>query len=78
MRKSIETTSIYLQKKMNIEEIKALLKRKKQEHITEANKNHKNNTEAISNYEHGAAKGLEEAIAIIGMLDNDHNRTTKK
>lgn len=61
---------------MNIEEIKALLKRKKQEHIIEANKNHEHNTEAISSYEHGAAKGLEEAIAIIGMLHNDHNRTT--
>lgn len=57
---------------MTKDEIIALLKRKRNEHITASKVDHGHNTEAISNYESGAARGIEEAISIIGMLDKDN------
>lgn len=65
---------------MTIEEIKALLKRKQIEAIRQSEVSHGCNTESLSSYYNGIAKGLRIAEEIIGMLDkpnrisNNENR----
>lgn len=43
-----------------------------------SNQDHGHNTEAWSSYYSGIARGLEDAKSILGMLDNQNNKVTKK
>ncbi len=61
---------------MNKEEIIDLLKKKEAEYIEASKENHSNNTEVLSNYNHGVAVGLRMAISTVGMLDKSNNTTT--
>ena len=58
---------------MNIEEVKILLRRKKQEAVKTSDEDHGINTERFSNYYSGIAEGLRIAEEILGML-NKPNR----
>lgn len=58
---------------MTKEDIIALLKRKESQYIEASKENHSNNTEVISNYNSGVAKGLRLAIDIVGMLDKPNS-----
>lgn len=56
---------------MTKEELIAIIKRKIKEHEKASEEVHKGafNQVAISSYESGIARGLREALALIGMLD---------
>ncbi len=56
---------------MTKEEIITIIKRKINEHQRESDKQHIGDYSgvAISSYESGCARGLEEALGLIGMLD---------
>lgn len=57
---------------MKKEEIIDLLKKKEAEYIEASKEDHGNNTEVLSNYNHGVAVGLRMAISMVGMLDKSN------
>ena len=63
---------------MNIEEVKILLRRKKEEAINTSDGNYGINTERFSNYYSGIAEGLRIAEEILGMLDKPNRIRVEK
>lgn len=63
---------------MKIEEVKTLLRRKKQEALKTSDENHGINTERFSNYYSGIAEGLRMAEEILGMLNKPNRIRVEK
>lgn len=66
---------------MTIDEIKILLKRKKEnclKEVSEAISRHDHNSQSFEDYYSGKAAGIEEALGVLGMLGNEHNRINIK
>lgn len=63
---------------MNIEEVKILLRRKKEEAINTSDGNYGINTERFSNYYSGIAEGLRIAEGILGMLNKPNRIKVEK
>ena len=64
-------------KTMTKEEIVALLKRRKEDCLAIAEwsmAKHGHNSQTWNDYYEGMARGIDEALSIIGMLDKQNNR----